>query len=98
MDFIANGYGFEQYIANELSMVSEVESVFVECDGDPGKGYSVITVINERDPNIREKIYAREQVIMDEFPKIDFSFSVISRMNRPLADIITPVGNPAFQR
>ena len=76
----------------------EVESVFVKSDGENGKSYTVFTIINERDPAIRAKVYAREEAIMDAAKGIDFSFRVVSRMNRNLEDMIDNVGILAYKR
>jgi hypothetical protein len=75
----------EHFIWLELSMVREVEYVFVERTTDDS--FSVLTIVNERDPEIREKIYAREQAIIDAHPKLYFDFHVVPRMNRALSDI-----------
>lgn len=82
----------------ELSLVPEVETVFVRSDNENGKGYTVIAVINHRDPGIRAKVYAREQAIMDSARGIDFNFRVVSRMNRDLRDVIESAGTLAYQR
>lgn len=76
----------------------EVEKVFVEWDRESGQAYHVITVINLRDPEVRAKVYAREQAIMDAFHNVDFSFRVISRMNRNLSEAVDNVGNLAYER
>src|SRR5208282_6570412 len=59
-------FSFETFIGLELSLVPQVETIFVRSDSETGKGYTVITVINERDPQVRALVYAREQAIMDE--------------------------------
>lgn len=89
---------FDTYLGMELSLVDQVEAVFVKSDSESGKGYSVITVINDRDPDVRARIYSREQAIMDEGRGIDFSFRVISRMNRDLSSLIDNVGKIVFKR
>ncbi|SRR6266700_468405 len=88
----------EDAVGMEFSFVPEVENVFVECDKDTGKAYRVITIINERDPDVRVKVYKTEQRVMDAFRGIEFSFRVISRMNRNLSDVIDKVGRLAYQR
>jgi len=81
----------------EMSLVPEVESVFVEPA--PRKdGYHVFTIVNERNPDVRAKIYGREQAIMDEYKNLGFDFRIIARRNRDLADIITGLGAPVFTR
>ena len=89
---------FESCIGMELSLVPEVEAVFVKADNASGKCYTVLTVINQRDPAIRERVYAREKAIMDDARGIDFNFRVISRMGRTLRDLINDPGMLAYQR
>lgn len=91
-------FSFETFIGMELSLVPQVEAVFVQCDRENGREYTVASIINERDPSIRSQIYARERAIMDEAPTIDFSFRVISRMNRDLSQLVDTVGRLVFQR
>ena len=91
-------FSFEYYVGMELSMVTEVEAVFVEWDKENGKAYHVISIINTRDPEARAKVYRREQAIMDEYPTVDFSFRVIPRMDRKLSETVNQVGKLAFKR
>jgi hypothetical protein len=88
----------EDAVGMEFSLVPEVESVFVDCDKENGKAFRVISIINARDPDVRAKVYKREQAVMDAFRGIDFSFRVISRMNRNLSDVIDKVGRLAYQK
>jgi hypothetical protein len=89
---------FDSYIGMELSLVPEVETVFVKADNENGKSYTVFTVINARDPEVRAKVYAREVAIMDAARGIDFSFRVISRMNRNMREVIDNAGTLVFKR
>src|SRR5271165_4673152 len=41
----------------ELSLVHEVERVFVDKEGD--RMFRVLTVVNERNPELRKRIYQR---------------------------------------
>jgi hypothetical protein len=88
----------EAAIGIEFSMVPEVENVFVQSDKDNGKAYRVITIINERDPDVRAKVYRSEQRVMDAFKGIEFSFRVIARANRNLPEVIDSVGRLAYQK
>jgi hypothetical protein len=81
----------EVFIWFEVSMVPEVESVVVERE-ESGKQFSVVTIVNDNDPDIRRKIYAREKAIIDAHPGLYFDFHVRPRLNRPLTDL---VGNGA---
>lgn len=87
----------EAFIGFELSLVPEVERVFVGRE-ENGNEFRVIAVINDRDPNVRAKVYAREQAIIEEYPNLDFDFHIIARMNRNLKDIVTRMGKLAFER
>lgn len=80
----------------ELSLVPEIERIFIdrEADGE----FRIITVVNKRDPAIREEIYKREQAIMESFPGLKFDFHVVTRMDRKLEDVITKAGRLAFER
>lgn len=81
----------------QFSLVPEVESVFVDLV-QKQKTVRVLTVINERSADVRAKIYAREQSIMDEFPALDFSFRILTRMNRDLHEMMEPVGTISYRR
>jgi hypothetical protein len=85
-------------VGKELSRVPEIENVFLECDQENGKAYRVVTIINARDPNIRAKVYEKEQAVMDAFPGVDFSFRVIARANRNLSEVIDGVGRLVYHR
>jgi hypothetical protein len=88
----------EVFIALEYSSCKEVECVCVDHPEERGNEYSVITIVNERDPELRQMIYLRERAVMDAFPEFDFNFRIISRMNRNLSDVINAVGKVAYQR
>jgi hypothetical protein len=93
----ATHYNPQPLIGLELSLVREVESVFVELV-QKQRTVRVISVINERNPGVRARIYAREQAIIDSFPMLDFDFRVISRANRPLSEVVDQLGTPAYRR
>lgn len=80
----------------ELSLVPEVEAVFIERDAE-GE-FRIISVVNERDAAVRERVYAREEAIMEAYPGLKFDFHVIARMNRSLSDVISKAGKLAFWR
>jgi hypothetical protein len=80
----------------ELSLVPEIERVFFEREGD--KEFRVISVVNQRDAAIRDKVYAREEAIMETYPGLNFDFHVVARMDRKIEDVITKTGKVAFER
>ncbi len=87
----------EAFIGYELFFVPEVERVFVEREED-GREFRVITVINERDPNVRAKVYEREKAIIEAHRHLYFDFHITARMNRDLKDVVYGVGKRIFGR
>lgn len=87
----------EAFIGLELSLVREVERVFVDRDKN-GKEFRVIEVVKDRDPDVRAKVYAREQAIIDAYPNLDFDFHIVARMNRDLRDVLSGIGKLTFER
>jgi len=85
------------FIGLELSLVPQVEKVFVECL-DQGKEFRVLTVVNDRDAAVRSQIYRREQAVMGEFKYSDFDFQIIERQGRCLAEMLNPAGELAYKR
>ncbi len=85
------------FIGLELSLVPQVEKVFVQCLDD-GKEFRVLTVVNERDPGVRLSIYKREQAIMQDLTYADFDFQIIARQNRCMTEIMNPAGELSFKR
>lgn len=80
----------------ELSLVPEVERVFIDREGD-GE-FRVISVVNKRDAEVRDRVYDREEAIMQAYPGLNFDFHVIARMGRKLEDVITKAGKLTFER
>lgn len=80
----------------ELSLVKEIEAIFIDRESD-GE-FRIISVVNKRDAAIREKVYVREEEIMQAYPGVRFDFHVLARMDRKLEDIITKAGKLVFER
>jgi hypothetical protein len=87
----------EDFVGLELSLVHEVEQVFVQRQ-DNKKEFKVLTVVNERDPAVRTRIYAREREIIDNYPNFDFDFHIVARMNRDIQQIANGAGKLAYKR
>lgn len=85
-------YRVEDFVGYELTMVPEVECVFVDKDDD--NSFVVSTIVNDRDLQVRSRIYDREMAILEAHPGIDFEFNIISRRNRPLAQVMTTRQKP----
>jgi len=86
------------FIGLEMSLVPQVEAVFIHRNEESAKDIRVLVVVNARDPRVRAEIYKREQAIMDELPLSDFDFHIISREGRPLKEIVTDAGEIALKR
>jgi hypothetical protein len=80
----------------ELSLVKEVESIIIDRESD-GE-FRIISVVNERDASLRDRIYAREEAIIEMYPGLKFDFHILARMNRKLEDVITKAGGTIFSR
>jgi len=89
-------FSVETFARIELSLVLEVERVFFEHEG--ACEFRIISVVNKRDPEIREKVYAREEEIMRAFPGLNFDFHVVARMDRRIEDVLTKAGKLVFER
>lgn len=89
-------FGVETCTRIELSLVPEIERVLFEKEGN--NEFRVISVVNKRDADIREKIYAREEEIMEAFPGLNFDFHVLARMDRKMEDVVSKAGKVIFER
>jgi hypothetical protein len=85
----------EDFIWLELSIVPEVERVFVERHGTD---FSVVTVVNDRDPALRRRIYEREKAIIDTLADYQFNFGLLTRMNHDIKELIAGSEKPAYVR
>jgi hypothetical protein len=85
----------EDFIWLELSMVPEVERVFVERRGE---AFQVMTVVNDRSPELRRRIFAREKAVIDELQQYDFDFDILTRMNHSLEDLVSMCDKPSYAR
>ncbi len=87
----------EIFIGLELSIVPEVEQVYVDRIED-GKIMRVMVMVSERDPEVRRRIYVREEEIIDAHPDFEFDFYVHPLMGRPAAEVVDGIGKPAYKR
>ena len=74
------------FIAFEFSLVEEVEYVFTALREN--QIFYVWIITNEFELSVRERIYARQQAIIDEFEGFDFDFYIIARMERNIGDLM----------
>jgi hypothetical protein len=77
----------EDAIWLELSLVPEVECVYIE-KSESDLSFSVLTIVNERSPELRSKIYAREKCLLQAYPEADFDFHILARMGRELGTVV----------
>lgn len=89
-------FSVETCIQLELSLEKEIEAVYIDRESDGN--YKVISVVNERNPEIRDRVYQREEAIMEAYPTMRFDFHVLARMNRKLEDVITKANKVIFER
>lgn len=85
----------EDFIWLELSIVGEVERVFVERRGN---AFQVMTVVNDRSPELRKRIFAREKEIIEEMPQYEFDFDILTRMNHKLDELVSTGDKPSYTR
>ena len=73
-------------IASCLQAIPQVEAVYVFHDGD--EGLRVLTVVNEEDEDVYERIYRKELQVAASLPSILFDFNVVSRRGRTVKAIV----------
>lgn len=79
----------------EMSLVHEVERVFVDKEGCL---FRILTVVNERSPELRKKIYQREKAIIDALPRYEFDFHILARQNHDLNEVVDCADRPSYSR
>ena len=85
-----------KFLSFEFSLVKEVETVLAARYNN----LLYLWVVTDKfDRAIREKIYAREREIIDEFKELEFDFNIVSRRGRSLRELISdPMLTLAYQR
>jgi hypothetical protein len=89
-------FSVETFARMELSLIPEVERIYFDREAD--NEFRIISVVNKRDAGIRDKVYAREEEIMNAYPGLNFDFHVMARMDRKIEDVITKAGKVIFER
>lgn len=87
--------GLNEFIAFELSLVSEVEYVYTALRNNV---FYVWVVINQFEREVRERIYEREKAVIDEFSMFEFDFYIISRMERNVQELISESIDLTYER
>lgn len=78
--------GVRECIAFEFSLVPEVAFVYTAFRSN--EVFYVWIVIDKFERVVRERIYVKQRVIIDEFPMFQFDFYIIGLMGRNVADLI----------
>jgi hypothetical protein len=76
----------KEFIALELSSAAEVEYVFCAFRNNV---FYVWVLLDRFENEVRERIYEREELIIDEFPMFEFDFYLISRMGREPGELVS---------
>ncbi|HEX3968838.1 MAG TPA: hypothetical protein VHW70_12800 [Edaphobacter sp.] len=85
----------EDFIWLELSLVDAVERVFVAREHSL---FRVLTVVNERSPELRKRVHERERAIIDAHPQSEFDFHILARDNHHLHDVVDCADRPSYSR
>jgi len=85
-----------KFIGFEFSVVPEVEYVYTVLRDN--RVFYVWIVISAWEKKVRERVYAREQAIMDEFPSFSFDFYVVDQCGEDVADLISQSLEVAYRR
>ena len=83
-------------IANTLSAVPEVESIYV-LPGACAADVQVLTIVDKEDDQVYALIYEKELQLARELPGVQFDFSVRARQGRPVEHIVGQ-NHPAWER
>jgi hypothetical protein len=87
---------FRHKIAFELAAVPEVEAVFTS---EYGKVFFVWTVVKERNADVYQKLYGKEQQLIDANEPIQFDFTIMASNGHDPKSIITdPMAQIAYAR
>lgn len=75
---------FKQFLAFLIADVPEVRAVLMRKDG---KLLDVYIVVDDFDFAVNERIYDKEEHIMDVFTKLDFNFHITSQFSSSDSDL-----------
>ncbi|MBI2819562.1 MAG: hypothetical protein HYX73_06250 [Acidobacteria bacterium] len=85
-----------EFIAFVLSLVPEVECVHTAFREN--HVFYVWIVISEWKKEVRQRIYERQQSIIDQFPTFAFDFYIVSRDGQRVEDLISQTIDVAYVR
>ncbi len=84
-----------EFIAYEISMVPEVETVFTAFRNGV---FYVWVIVNRFERDVRERIYERQRAVIDEFLNFEFDFYIIAGLGRDPWELVSESVTLAFQR
>jgi len=84
-----------EFIAFEISLVSEVEAVFTAFRNEV---FYVWVIVNRFADDVRARIYDRQRAIIDEFSTFEFDFYIIAGLGRDPWELVSESVTLAFQR
>jgi hypothetical protein len=82
-------------LVEHLSRIPEVEGIYLLRED---AAFGVWTIIKAFDRQVRRRIYEREAVLIDSFPRTPFDFHVVARENMRLETIAPSGGTIIFSR
>ena len=88
-------YTLENYIADEISEIKEVEYIFIGKDNNI---IDVSIIINELDRIVRDRIYDIEYSIINHFRDNYFDFHVICRYDRDIDKLFSSKAIMIYRR
>lgn len=85
----------DSIIVDSLQALPEIERVYVVRGY--GEGVRVLTVVDEEEDAVYERIYEKELQISDNLPSVLFDFSIIARRGQPI-DLLMGQNAPIWVR
>ncbi len=73
-------------IASCLQTVPQVEAIYISHAGE--EGLRVLTIVNDENEDVYERIYRKELQVAESLPSILFDFSVVARRGRAINSIV----------
>lgn len=85
------------HVGLELSLIREVERVYVWLDEDENL-FRVTTIVDANDVDLRDRIYDRELAVIEALPQYNFDFHVLPRVGHALNELVDYADKPAYSK
>ncbi|MCX6615001.1 MAG: hypothetical protein NTZ98_02750 [Acidobacteria bacterium] len=85
-----------EFIAFELSLVPEVQSVYAAFRDN--RVFYVWVIIDRWERKVRERVYARQQAVIDSFPDFAFDFYVVPKGDEDPTELLSGSMELAYER